>query len=92
VPRPVRAKALDLAKRKAAPLESTPAAPAVLFVDAAPYATIYIDDTKIGVTPVLGAPVSAGRHTLRAVTADGRSKIFKIQLDSGEAFRRRIQW
>jgi len=96
VPRLVKAKTLDLTRRKAAPVESAAplaaAAPAALFVVAVPYATIYIDDTKLGVTPVLGAPVSAGRHTMRAVTAEGRSKTFTIHLSPGEPLRQRIQW
>ena len=37
-------------------------------------ATIYVDGRRIDDTPIFRAPMTAGRHVLRAVLADGRSR------------------
>jgi serine/threonine-protein kinase len=47
-------------------------------VDSSPYATIYIDDKRIGDTPLFKAPITAGKHTLRAVLSTGTPKSVQI--------------
>ena len=70
-----------------------PADPGYFTIDSMPYATIYIDGAKRGVTPILRLPLAAGTHTVAAVTADGRRKSFRVTIQSGrEARRRRLDW
>ncbi len=64
----------------------------LIFVDAEPYATIYVDGQSLGVTPILGASLPEGRHALRAVTADGRVKELTIDVSADEPLRRRLRW
>jgi serine/threonine-protein kinase len=49
-------------------------------VDSAPYATIFIDDRKIGDTPLDRIALPAGSHRVRAVLADGRQRTFAIDI------------
>lgn len=57
---------------------------AFLSVDASPYATVFIDGQKKGVTPLLGLELSPGLHRMVARTEDGRTKRFTLQLESGK--------
>lgn len=49
-------------------------------IDSAPYATIFIDDRKIGDTPLDRIALPAGSHRVRAVLADGRQRTFAITI------------
>jgi eukaryotic-like serine/threonine-protein kinase len=49
-------------------------------IDSSPYATIFIDERKIGDTPLDRIPLSAGAHRVRAVLADGRQRSFAIDI------------
>ncbi len=69
-----------------------PAKPGKLFVDARPWATIYLDGKKLGVTPILGMTVPAGEHTVKAVAEDGRTKTLRITVPAGGDARRKITW
>lgn len=67
--------------------------PGQLTVDSAPYATIFLDDKKLGYTPIVGLRVAAGKHTLRAVSsADGRERTLTITVKSGKHLRRKLKW
>ena len=57
-------------------------------IDSSPYATIYIDGAKFGITPLVGKSLPAGKHTVRAVTRDGRSKTFTIEIQAGKLTNR----
>ena len=57
---------------------------AFLSVDASPYATVFIDGQKKGVTPLVGLELSPGLHRMVAKTEDGRTKRFTLQLESGK--------
>jgi hypothetical protein len=62
-------------------------------IDSMPYATVYVDGDKRGVTPILRLPLPAGRHEIVAVTADGRKQKFHVTIEPGaEARRRRLTW
>ncbi len=61
--------------------------PGMLSVDSTPYATIYIDGKRFGVTPMLKRKLSAGHHTLRAVLADGRRRELPIEIPAGKLAR-----
>ena len=49
-------------------------------IDSSPYATVFIDDHKIGDTPLDGVVLGAGSHRVRAVLADGRQRTFSITI------------
>lgn len=62
-------------------------------IDSMPYATIFVDGAKKGVTPLLRLSLSAGKHEVVAVTADGRRQKFQIAIAPGEeAKRRKLTW
>ena len=69
-----------------------PARPGRLFVDARPWATIYLDGAKIGVTPIVGRSVPAGEHTIKAVAEDGSVKTLRVTVEAGGDLRRRVIW
>jgi eukaryotic-like serine/threonine-protein kinase len=58
--------------------------PGLLSIDSTPYATIFVDGVKLGVTPLVKRPVPAGRHKLRAVLADGRTRQLALDIDAGK--------
>ncbi len=60
------------------------AAPGLLSVTSDPYATIYVDGTQLGDTPLFRSKVPAGRHTVRAVRGDGREKSFPVEIEAGK--------
>jgi serine/threonine-protein kinase len=55
-------------------------APGWYAIDSTPYATIYVDDRKIGDTPLDRISLPAGSHRVRAVLADGRQRSFAIDI------------
>jgi serine/threonine-protein kinase len=85
-------------KPKAAPGESdlviedgTPKV-AFLSVDASPYATVFIDGEKKGVTPLVRLELAPGLHRMVARTEDGRTKRYTLQLDSGKTEVLKLAW
>ncbi|MEO8702692.1 MAG: serine/threonine-protein kinase [Kofleriaceae bacterium] len=58
-------------------------APGWLSIDSKPYATIWVDGGSLGVTPVVKRSLAAGRHRVRAVLADGRSREFSVEIPPG---------
>jgi serine/threonine-protein kinase len=59
--------------------------PGLLSVDSTPYATIFVDGHRLGLTPLLRLPLTAGHHRLRAVLADGRSREVDVDVPAGRA-------
>jgi serine/threonine protein kinase len=55
----------------------------LLSIDSTPYATIYVDGTKLGVTPIVKRPLAAGSHRLRAVLEDGRVREVTVDIPAG---------
>jgi serine/threonine-protein kinase len=53
-------------------------------IDSNPYATIFIDERKIGDTPLDRIPLTAGTHRVRAVLADGRQRTFAIDITADQ--------
>jgi len=76
----------------AAPRPTGP--PGFITIDSAPvYAVIFIDGKKIGETPLVRIPVAPGKHTVKAVSAQGASRTLSITIQSGKvAPTRRIEW
>ncbi|HEY5938232.1 MAG TPA: serine/threonine-protein kinase [Kofleriaceae bacterium] len=52
-------------------------------IDSTPYATIYVDGAKLGVTPIVKRPLAAGSHRLRAVLEDGRVRELTVDISAG---------
>jgi serine/threonine-protein kinase len=69
-----------------------PPKPGKLFLDARPWATIYIDGRKVGVTPLVGVTLTAGEHTIKAVAEDGRTKTMRVMIPAGGDARRKVTW
>jgi serine/threonine-protein kinase len=67
------------------PPRATRQAPGLLSIDSTPYATIFVDGVRLGVTPIVKRSLPAGRRALRAELADGRSKSLAIDIPAGKA-------
>ncbi len=52
-------------------------------INASPYATIFVDDRELGVTPFSRKPLPAGLHHIKAVRQDGEIKTFDVTIPSG---------
>jgi serine/threonine protein kinase len=63
-----------------------------LFIDARPWATIYVDGRKLGVTPIVGHALPAGGHVIKAVTEDGRTQSLRIEVPAGGEVRKKVTW
>jgi serine/threonine-protein kinase len=71
---------------KAPPVDAGVAEPGFYSVDSKPYATIFIDDRSYGETPLFKVQLPAGKHHVRAVTADGKTKRFSITIQPDKLF------
>lgn len=60
-----------------------PAAPGHFSIDSTPYATIFVDGKRLGVTPIVKRSLPAGHHHLRAVLCDGRHQDVSLDVPSG---------
>ncbi|GEN11347.1 serine/threonine protein kinase [Myxococcus fulvus] len=47
-------------------------------------APVYLGGKKLGVTPLLGVAVPAGKHTLKIVDPQGKSRSLPVVIDAGE--------
>lgn len=65
---------------------------AFLSVDATPYATVFIDGEKKGITPLVRLELAPGLHRMIARTEDGRTKRFTLQLDPGKTETVKVSW
>ncbi len=74
--------------------DPTPAGPpGFVSIDSDPYATIYIDGKKIGVTPLARIPLAPGAHRVRAVSSRGGEQLFNVTIDSGKDARgKKLTW
>jgi serine/threonine-protein kinase len=83
---------------RAHPRREPPAAAAVtgtgfFTVDSRPFATVYIDGKRVGVTPILRLSLPAGPHTVRAISQTGAEQTLRVVIEAGkEAPRRRLVW
>ncbi len=65
---------------------------AFLSVDASPYATVFIDGEKKGITPLVRMELPPGLHRMIARTEDGRTKRFTLQLEPGKTETVKVSW
>ncbi|MBK7074668.1 MAG: serine/threonine protein kinase [Myxococcales bacterium] len=68
------------------------AKPGKLFFDARPWATVYVDGRKLGITPIVGHALPAGPHVIKAVTEDGRAKSVRVDVPAGGEVRKKVTW
>ena len=47
-------------------------------IDAKPYADIFVDGAAFGQTPLVHKPLSAGKHHIKAVRADGATRTYDV--------------
>lgn len=67
--------------------------PAYLTVDSSPYATIYVDGKKVGVTPIFKFKLKPGPHKLKAVSATGAKQRKRLNLKPGRTKNLgRLKW
>ena len=67
--------------------------PGWVSIDSDPYATIYVDGKKVGVTPLARIPLTAGPHRVKAVSSQGGEQMFNVSIESGkEAKGRKLAW
>lgn len=65
----------------------------MISIDSRPYATIYVDGRRIGVTPIIGYKVRPGRRRIKAVTASGETRRFTMRVRPGKRARaKRLTW
>ena len=92
--RAARAKRPSVKRKQKSRTRSAKARPVTghgyLTIDASPYATIYVDGKKIGVTPLVRVKLSAGSHAVRAVSSAGGSKRLKVHIDKDKTSKRRV--
>jgi serine/threonine-protein kinase len=65
---------------------------AFLTVDANPYATVFIDGEKKGITPLVRIELTPGLHRMIARAEDGKTKRFTLQLDAGKTETVKVVW
>lgn len=53
-------------------------------IDSTPFATIFVDDKRLGITPLVKKPLAAGKHRIRAVLKDGRTKELTVDIPAGK--------
>jgi eukaryotic-like serine/threonine-protein kinase len=58
--------------------------PGLFSIDSTPWATIFIDNQSLGITPIVKRSLPAGRHKLRAVLKDGRTRELTIDIPAGK--------
>jgi serine/threonine-protein kinase len=66
------------------PRKAPPPKRGFISIDSDPYATIYVDGRRAGVTPLIEHSVRAGRRRVRAVLKSGREKRFHIDVEPGK--------
>jgi serine/threonine-protein kinase len=79
---------VDAAAPDAAPVEPAvtplPRKPGLFSVDSTPFATIFVDGKRLGVTPLVKQSLPAVTHRVRAVLADGRERTIEIDVPAGK--------
>jgi hypothetical protein len=68
------------------------AATGLVNIDAQPYGQIWIDGRGYGVTPVVGARLSAGTHYLTAKSPSGKVRRVVLKVRAGKSQGVRLSW
>jgi serine/threonine-protein kinase len=81
-PPPPEQPAIEMPPQRQKP--AAPPKPGLLSIDSTPWATIYLDGSSLGMTPIVKRSVPAGRHKLRAVMKDGRTIERTVDIPAGK--------
>ena len=82
-PRPTPAP--PVARMPAAPTAAAKSGQGVLRLNSRPWSQVSVDGKRVGNTPLMNQPLSAGTHTLRLVNPDFKLvKSIKVQIKAGE--------
>lgn len=87
---PARASQRATNRRRANNARRSP--PGYLTIDASPYASIFVDGKKLGITPLVRVELPSGRYSVRAVTSDGRVQRFRLRVRPNATVTRRIRF
>jgi serine/threonine-protein kinase len=60
-------------------------------IDSRPWATVYVDGKKLGVTPIFKKSLPAGKHTVKAVSG-GKTRTFTIDISPNRELSKRLTW
>jgi hypothetical protein len=67
--------------------------PGWVSIDSDPYATIYVDGKKVGVTPLARIALPPGPHRVKAVSSQGGEQVFNVSIESNkEARGKKLAW
>jgi serine/threonine protein kinase len=90
--KPVEVKKPPVEEKRPEPAVSGP--PGFITIDSSPvYAVIFIDNKKMGETPLVNIKLAPGKHAVRAVSPSGTTRNLSITIDSGKtAPVKRIEW
>jgi eukaryotic-like serine/threonine-protein kinase len=72
------------------PPPATPAGPGYLSMDTMPYSEVFVDGKSVGITPVIRHPLKPGKHSIKAVAQDGRTRKLSITVQSGKVVSKRL--
>jgi serine/threonine protein kinase len=73
--------------------KTTGKGPGFLTVAASPYATVFVDGKKRGITPIVKLKLQPGVHRLKLVSsAGGKSKNMKVRITSGDVMRQNVRF
>jgi len=54
-------------------------------IESKPFGRVFVDDREFGVTPLVHKSIAAGRHKVRVVLKDGRTKDMMVIVPAGRA-------
>jgi len=89
------AKVIDKTRKK--PIQpsggskATSTGPGFLTVAATPYATVFVDGKKKGITPIVKLKLAPGLHRVKLVSSvGGKTKALKVHIKSGDVSRQNV--
>ena len=87
----------DASRRRVKPDESDedpePRGFGTLTINANPYGTVFVDGRRLGITPIVGHRLPAGRHRIKVVSSvDDAVESFTVRIAAGKSTRRMVKW
>jgi hypothetical protein len=80
------------APRDRAPATKKPREPGKLALKTVPWSEVYLGDKQLGVTPLIGIPIPAGRHTLKLLPEGKKpATTLRIHVKPGQYLRKEIE-
>src|SRR5690606_12488941 len=67
--------------------------PGYLTMNASPYATVFVDGKKQGITPIVKLKLKPGKHKIKLVSSgDGKTKTMSVTIQSDDVLRKNVQF